>query len=233
MTRHRTILIVDDHPLFRMGVRSLVDASASFRTAGEAGTAEEAKRLATELRPDLVLMDLSLPDASGVGLIADLRGLCPDAPVIVLSMHSTMDLVAESFRVGAMGYIVKESAGERLIQALEAVARGEKYLDSAISPQVISRLMDYAERKTGLICSPYDTLTRREQQILRFLAGGEPPKAIAARLFISRKTVENHRTNIMSKLGFKTPLELVRYAMRMGLVDVGGPQDAASGPRSS
>jgi len=220
VTEPRAILIVDDHPLFRMGVRSLVDASSGFRTAGEAGTAGEARRLAAQLRPDCVLMDLSLPDANGMELVAEMKAVCPASLVIVLSMHSAMDMVAESFRAGAMGYIVKESAGERLIQALEAVCRGEQYLDSAISPQVISRLMDYAERKTGSTHSSYDTLTRREQQILRFLAEGDLPKAIAEKLFISRKTVENHRTNIMSKLGLKTPLELVRYAMRMGLVDV-------------
>ncbi|GAB6037490.1 response regulator transcription factor [Fundidesulfovibrio butyratiphilus] len=231
MNQPRSILIVDDHPLFRMGVRSLVDASGAFCTAGEAGDAAEAKRLAAQLRPDCVLMDLSLPDASGMELIAEMKTVCPKARVIVLSMHSAMDMVAESFRAGAMGYIVKESAGERLIQALEAVGRGEQYLDSAISPQVISRLMDYAERKTGSTHSSYDALTRREQQILRFLAEGDLPKAIAEKLFISRKTVENHRTNIMTKLGLKTPLELVRYAMRMGLVDVEEHHCRADSPR--
>jgi len=215
-----SLLIVDDHPLFRRGVRSLVEASPGLRVAGEAGTAAEALRLAAELRPDLVLLDLSLPDMGGVDLLAELRGLCPDAAVVILSMHSTMDMVAASFSAGARGYMVKDSAGERLTQALEAVLRGEQYLDSAISPQVIRKLMDYADRKGRLTSSSYDALTRREQQILRLLAGGESPQAIAQALFVTRKTVENHRANIMAKLGLKTPLDLVRYAIGKGLVDV-------------
>lgn len=214
------ILIVDDHPLFRMGAKALVDASADFRTAGEAGSAEEAKRLAARLQPDFMLMDLSLPDAHGVDLIAEMKALSPRTICIVLSMHSSMDLVAASFRAGAMGYVVKESAGERLLQALEAVSRGEQYLDSAISPQVIRKLLDYSERTNSIQGSSYDSLTRREQQILRLLAEGEQPKTIAAKLFITRKTVENHRANIMTKLELKSPLDLVRYAMRKGLVDM-------------
>jgi len=219
MNTPATLLIVDDHPLFRMGVRAMVDASANFCTVGEAGSAEEARKLAAQLQPEFMLMDLSLPDVHGMELIVEMKSLYPCTTCIVLSMHSSMDMVAASFRAGAMGYVVKSSVGERLIQALEAVRRGEQYLDCSISPQVIRKLLDYSERLNGTQGSSYDSLTRREQQILRLLAEGEKPLTIAGRLFITRKTVENHRANIMAKLGLKSPLDLVRYAMRKGLID--------------
>lgn len=223
MTHLRSILIVDDHPLFREGVKSLIERAPGFTVAAEAGTAEEAARAALEFRPDLILLDLGLPDSNGLELLGELRSQLPDTAVIVLSMHSRIEMVAESFRSGARGYIVKESAGERLIQALESVARGEQYLDNTISPQVIRKLTDYADKKAKKTGSSYDSLTRREQQILRLLAEGQYPKTIAQSLFITRKTVENHRANIMTKLGLKTPLDLVRYAMRKGLVEVDDP----------
>lgn len=223
MTQERSVLVVDDHPLFREGVKALVDRHPGYRVRAEAGTREEALRLAQEVRPEVVLLDLSLPDGGGVGLIRELCQTLPGVTVIVVSMHSKMEFIAESFQAGAAGYVVKESAGERLCQALDAASRGEQYLDSAISPKVIRTLMDYSARKVRMADSSYAELTRREQQILRLLAEGQPPAEIAQSLFISRKTVENHRTNIMAKLGLRTSLELIRYAVRLGLVEVDRP----------
>lgn len=223
MTTQRGILIVDDHPLFREGVKSIIDRAQGFTALGEAGSLEEARRMALSLKPDLALVDLTLPDGSGADLIRELTPQLPGTLFIVLSMHSGIEMVAESFQAGAHGYIVKESAGERLIQALCAVQSGEQYLDSAISPKVIRKLLDYSDKKARATGSSYDALTRREQQILRMLAQGISPRDIATALFISRKTAENHRANIMAKLGLKTPLDLIRYAMRKGLVDVEEP----------
>jgi DNA-binding NarL/FixJ family response regulator len=229
MTTQRSILIVDDHPLFREGVKTLISRAPGFTVIAEAGSAEQAGKLALELRPELILLDLSLPDGKGTDLIRYLSAELPQSPIVVLSMHSAIDMVAESFQAGAAGYIVKESAGESLIQALNAVSRGEQYLDSAISPKVIRKLMEYSDRKVRMTESSYDVLTRREQQILRMLAGGASTRTIAESLFISRKTVENHRANIMSKLGLTTPLDLVRYAMRKGLIAI----DDSAPPASS
>jgi DNA-binding NarL/FixJ family response regulator len=223
MTTRCTILIVDDHPLFREGVKSIIDRAPGFASLGEAGTMDEARDMALSLKPDLVLVDLTLPGGSGAELIRELAPRLPETLFIVLSMHSGIEMVAESFQAGAHGYMVKESAGERLIQALSAVRRGEQYLDGAISPKVIKKLLDYSDKKARVTGSSYDALTRREQQILRMLAQGISPKDIASALFISRKTAENHRANIMAKLGLKTPLDLIRYAMRKGLVDVEEP----------
>ncbi len=231
MSRETGVLVVDDHPLFREGVKALVDRHPGHRVLAEAGTREEALRLALEIRPAVVLLDLSLPDGGGVDLIRELCAALPGVRVIVVSMHSGMEFMAESFRAGAVGYVVKESAGERLCQALDAAARGEQYLDSAISPKVIRGLMDYSGRKARPADASYAELTRREQQILRLLAEGQPPAEIAQTLFISRKTVENHRTNIMAKLGLRTSVELIRYAARLGLVEVERPwEESGPGP---
>ena len=223
MAGTRSILIVDDHPLFREGVKTLVDRVPGYRVAGEAGSAEQARKAAQELKPECILLDLSLPDVRGTELVKELSEALPHASVIVLSMHSGLDIVAESFQAGARGYIIKESAGERLAEALDTVARGSQYLDSAISPKVIHKLIEYSDRKKRTIKSSYDVLTRREQQILRMLAEGASAKTIAGELFISRKTVENHRANIKAKLDLRNPMDLVRYAVSKGLVDVDEP----------
>ena len=139
MNSAASVLIVDDHPLMRQGVRALLEKAPGLCVAGEAGSLAEAKRMALELRPRLVLLDLGFADGSGVALIRELSQELPQASVIVLGMHSAIEMVAECFQAGAMGYIVKESAGERLIQAVEAVLRGEQYLDSSISPREIGR----------------------------------------------------------------------------------------------
>lgn len=220
MARERTILIVDDHPLFREGVKTLVSKMPGYLVAGEAGNAEQSRKAVLELKPDCILLDLSLPGTKGTELVKELGVIAPEASVIVLSMHSGLDIVAESFQAGARGYIVKDSAGERLAEALDTVARGGQYLDSAVSPKVIHKLVEYSERKKRTIKSSYDVLTRREQQILRMLAEGASAKTIAEELYISRKTVENHRANIKTKLDLRNPMDLVRYAVSKGLVDL-------------
>lgn len=218
-----SILIVDDHPLIRQGVRSLIEKAPGLSVAGDAGSIAEGRRLALELKPGIVLVDIGLADGSGVSLIRELSEKLPGTSMIVLSMHSAIEMVAECFQAGAKGYIVKESASERLIEAVEAVIRGEQYLDSSISPRVIRGLLEYRARKARQGGASYAGLTRREQQVLRQLAEGLSCAHIAERLHISRKTVENHRANIMGKLNLKTPLDLVRYAMRKGLIDMDDP----------
>jgi DNA-binding NarL/FixJ family response regulator len=221
MAQKKTTLIVDDHPLFREGVKTLIGKTSDFEVIGEAATGEEALRMAKALKPAIVLMDISLPDQSGIDVTRQLRTLLPDTRVIILSMHAKVDLIAEAFQAGATAYVTKESASERLIQAMGTVSRDEYFLDSSLSRSVVAKLMEsQAKSPPGGTDKRYESLTRREQEVLRLLAEGLSAKKVAEKLFISPKTVENHRTNIMNKLDLHGTIELVRYAARLGLIDV-------------
>jgi DNA-binding NarL/FixJ family response regulator len=134
-------------------------------------------------------------------------------------MHAKIDYIAESFRAGATGYVIKESAADRLIQGLEAVSRGEYFLDSALSHKVVEKILGFPSNSARKTDGRYAALTPREEQVLRLLAEGNSPKAIGEKLYISTKTVENHRTNIMEKLDLHSSLDLIRYAIRLGLID--------------
>jgi DNA-binding NarL/FixJ family response regulator len=135
-------------------------------------------------------------------------------------MHSKIDYIAEAFQAGASGYVVKESASERLLQGLESVSRGDYFLDSSVSHAVVENLMNSPLKEAKITDADYDTLTPREQEIMRLLAEGLSSKKVAEKLFISPKTVENHRSNIMNKLGLHNTIELIRYAAKLGLIDV-------------
>ncbi len=220
MTRDKTILIVDDHPVFREGLKNILARAQGYKVAGEAEDGRQALELARELKPDLVLLDLSLPDINGVLLIEDIRRLLPDTQVLVVSMHAKIDYLTAAFKAGARGYVVKESAVAKLLQALDHVARGEYFLDSSVSREVVHRLAAESGQGPQVADRDYDALTPREQEIFRLLAEGHSPKAIAGRCSISQKTVENHRANLMAKLNLHNTVELVRYAARLGLVDL-------------
>ncbi len=220
MGKKKTILLVDDHPLFREGLKSLISRSPKFEVVGEAGSAREGLRMARGLKPDMVVIDVSLPDGSGIDLTRDIRSGLSETRVMIVSMHSKIDYITEAFQAGATGYVVKESATDRLIRGLEAVAKGEYFLDSSVSHKVVAKLMEPPRKGLKSADVKYESLTPREQQVMRLLAEGLYPKQIAEKLFISRKTVENHRTNIMNKLDLHSTMELVRYAAKLGLIDV-------------
>ena len=220
MGKRKTVLIVDDHPLFREGLKSLLARHSGFEVIGEAGNGSKGLKKAKKLRPDLVIMDISLPDQSGIEVTSKIRSLLPETRVIVLSMHTKIDYIAEAFRQGATGYVVKESATEKLMECLEIVSKGEYFIDSYLSHKVVKSLMELDERERKITDAGYNTLTPREQQVMRLIAEGRSTKQIAERLFISPKTVENHRSNIMGKLELHSTMELVRYAARLGLIDV-------------
>ncbi|MBE9581525.1 MAG: response regulator transcription factor [Proteobacteria bacterium] len=220
MGKRKTVLIVDDHPLFREGLKSLLARHSSFEVIGEAGNGHDGLKKAKKLMPDLVVMDISLPDQSGIEVTSKIRSLLPETRVIVLSMHTKIDYITEAFRQGAAGYVVKESATEKLMECLELVSKGEYFVDSSLSHRVVKSLLESDEKERKITDDGYNTLTPREQQVMRLLAEGHSTKQIAEKLFISPKTVENHRSNIMSKLEVHTIMELVRYAARLGLIDV-------------
>ena len=220
MAPKKTILIVDDHPLVREGLVSILKSSPEYEVVGQAGNARTAIRMVQNLKPDLVLLDLGLPDKSGIELSGEIRVLSPPTCILIVSMHSKVDYIVKAFRAGARGYMTKESATERLLQAIEQVLNGEYFMDSSVSHEVVKKLMQTPQKEMKIRDETYETLTPREQEIMVLLAEGVSTKETAAKLFISRKTVENHRTNIMNKLGLHSTLELVRYAARLGLIDI-------------
>jgi DNA-binding NarL/FixJ family response regulator len=220
MERKKTILIVDDHPLFREGLKALIVRSPGFAVVGEAGSAAEGLKLAKDLKPDLVIVDISLPDRSGLELTRSIRGKLQQTRVIIVSMHSKIHYITEAFQAGATGYVVKESAADRLIQGLHAVSKGDYFLDSSLSHSVVERLVEFPEKEARIVDKNYNALTPREQQVMRMVAEGRSTREIAADLCISPKTVENHRSNIMEKLNLHSTLDLVRYAAKLGLIDI-------------
>lgn len=219
MPQKKTILIVDDHPLFREGVKSLVGRLSHYEVVGEATTGEEALAKAGELQPDLVIMDISLPDSNGLDVTCAIRRALPKTRVVILSVHLRVDFITRAFQSGAAGYITKESASERLLECLETVSRGDFFMDPSLHTAIVQSVMKSSAQKS--ITHPcYSSLTPREQEILRFLAEGLSAKEVAAKLFISSKTVENHRSKIMKKLNLHSAVELVRYAAKFGMIDV-------------
>lgn len=215
------ILLIDDHPLFREGIKTIIAKNTAYEVIGEAGTANQGLRMVRSLKPDLVLIDLSLPDRSGVDLIRDIYLFSPHIRMMVVSMHSKIDYIVKAFQSGATGYLVKESASEMLIQGIDLVMKGDYFMDPSVSHQVVKKLAAVPSTKNAMgNTSGYDTLTLREQEVLVMLAEGLNAKQIADKLFISPKTAENHRSNIMRKLELHSSIDLARYAAKIGLIDI-------------
>ena len=220
MVHKKTILIIDDHPLFREGLKAIIGRDNRFELVGEAGNGREGLRLAKKLKPDLVLVDMSLPDQSGIQLTRELKNASLKTRIMIITMHSKVDYIVKAFQAGATAYVVKESAPERLIQGMDTVLEGEYFMDSSVSHKVVEKLMQFPKKEAKITNASYDTLTSREQEIMVFLAEGLSSKEIAEKLFISPKTVDNHRTNILRKLNLHSTIDLIRYAARLGIIDV-------------
>jgi len=211
------VLLADDHALVRAGMRSLLNAMADVAVVGEASSGEEALELAGRERPDIVLMDIAMKGMSGLDAAARLRELHPEVRVVILSMHAGEEYVLKALRAGAVGYLLKDAATGELELALRSVMRGESWFSPAVSRQVVE---GYVQRVGGEAVA--DTLTVRQREVLKLVAGGKSTKEIAYQLKLSVKTVETHRAQIMERLGIRDVAGLVRYALRTGLV----PPDA-------
>ena len=215
-TKHQ-VIIIDDHPLFRESIQHILAGLADFAVVGTAGDAREGEKLATELKPEVAVVDLSLPDQSGIHLTRILKTLLPEIKIVIVSMHAKIDYIISALRAGAQGYVVKDSAAQALPAALSAILNDDYYLDAALSGEIAVNLLDLSlAKETG--AAGAGGLSPREQEVLRLLAQGSPSKEIADKLFISTKTVANHRANIMAKLDLHSTAELVRYALQLEIL---------------
>ena len=208
------VILADDHTLVRAGVRGLLQGLDGVAVVGEAEDGHEALRLASQLRPDVVLLDVGMPGLNGLEVAARLAVLDNSIRVLILSMHTAEEYVLRALRCGCAGYLLKRSAVSELEVAIRAVARGETYLSPAVSKQVVD---DYVSR-TGGATDPLDALTPRQREVLQLVAEGHTSKEVAEQLGLSFKTVEAHRAQIMERLGLQDLTGLVRFAVRVGLV---------------
>jgi len=212
------VLIADDHGLLRAGLHALLEAEPDVEAVGEATTGEETVRRAEELSPDVVLLDISMPGPGGIEVTRELKASLPEVRVLILTVHEEKALLREAIRAGAAGYITKKALEPELINAIQAVQRGDLYIHPTMTRALLEESPGGNEVARGdeeLV----DPLTRRETEVLSFIAQGYTNSETAEILHISVRTVETHRANIMDKLGAERRVELVRYAIDHGLLD--------------
>lgn len=210
-----TIVLADDHQVVRKGIRALLEMEQDFQVVGEAGDGLEAVQLTLRLRPDVLVLDLMMPGLNGIDVARQVTKQVPQTRVVVLSMYASEDYVLEALRNGASGYVLKDASTLELVQAIRDVVTGRRYL----SPPLAERAIDaYVRQTQESTLDPYETLTDREREVLHLAAEGLTSTEIAERLSLSPRTVETHRSNMMRKLGLRTQTDLVRYAIRRGII---------------
>ena len=214
------ILIADDHGVLRAGLRALLNTDPNFQVIGEASDGAEALRLAQDLRPDVVLADISMPGLSGIEIARRLRESLPSTRVLILTVHEDKSLLREAIQAGAAGYILKRAVESELIDAIRAVARGELYVHPAMTRALLA---DSPPADHSTVAA--DALSPRELDVLRLVAQGYTNRQIADDLHLSVRTVENHRANLMDKLQLHSRVELVRYATEHHLLPRAGEGD--------
>jgi len=216
MKKKHTIVIADDHTLFREGLRALLSAHEDLHVLGEAENGQEALRAVEKHKPDLLLMDLSMPKMGGLDAIKEIKRQEPGTKVLVLTIHGTEEFVLEALHAGASGYILKDATHDELVLAIRSVLREKRYLSPDISAKVIEGYID--GRKAVKSGSTWDSLTLREREVLKLIAEGRKNKEIAEILVISAKTVAKHRANLMNKLDLHSASALTAYAVDRGLL---------------
>ena len=211
------VLLADDHPIVRQGLRNLLASEPDFKVIGEASDGLKAIELVNELRPDVLVVDLMMPALNGLEVIRRAKHDLPDLRIIVLSMQNADAYIVDSFKLGASGYVLKDTGPAELIQAIRDVVAGQRYLSPGISERLTNA---YVQPSSETINDPYGRLSNREREVLQLTAEGYTSTEIAARLFISARTAELHRANVMSKLGMHSQNDLIRYALKRGILSL-------------
>jgi DNA-binding NarL/FixJ family response regulator len=210
------IMLADDHVMFRRGVRSLIQGMPDVEVVGEAGDGLELLRLLRESKPDLVIMDISMPNLRGLEATREIKSLDPEIKVLILTMHKDREYLYHALTAGAEGYLLKEDADGELISAIETLRRGGTFISPLMSAQVADIFVDKFRAGGGPLTAPEEPLSFREREIIKLIAEGKSSKEIGALLFISSRTVQHHRANIMRKLNVKKTADLVKYALQKG-----------------
>jgi DNA-binding NarL/FixJ family response regulator len=215
--RKTKILIVDDHAIVREGLRQLLNGQRDLEVVGEARDGLEALRKVKDLRPDIALLDISIPRLSGLEAIRLIKARAPETQVAIFSMHKKEAYIRHALSAGALGYILKDSPNSEILKGVRAVGRGSHFLSENIKAEIIEAYLQNRDGKPSL--GGYDLLSQREQQVFRLIVEGRSTKQVADILALSPKTVEKHRAGIMNKLGLRNLLSLVKYAIRIGVID--------------
>ena len=212
------LVLADDHAVVRSGLRMLLEAQPDMEIVAEAETGEEAVNHARKLKPDIILMDIQMPDVNGIEATKRIRRLSPDSAVLALTMHEDEQYFFQMLQAGASGYVPKRAAPDELVSAIRTVARGDVFLYPSLATRLVQ---DYLKQAgSGEERQVYDTLTPREQEVLILIAEGLSNPEIAEKLVISVKTVDSHRENIMRKLNLHSRIDLVKYAIKVGLIEL-------------
>ena len=212
-----TLLVADDHAVVRHGLHRLLEAEPDFRIVGEVSDGLQVLPEVERLHPDILMLDLMMPGLNGLEVLRQMKKRAHGTRVVVLSMHANEAYVSEALRNGAAACVLKGSNGAERVQAVRAVLAGQRYLSPPL-PEFAVRT--YVEKAEGTVSDAFDTLSTREREVLQLAAEGHNNAEIAARLFISRRTVETHRANVFQKLGLRTQTDLVRYALRRGIIQL-------------
>jgi len=210
-----SIILADDHPVVRRGMQTLLESEADFSIVGVAADGLETVRLVERLKPDVLVLDLMMPGLSGLEALRIVHERSPKTRIVILSMYSTSAFVAQALQNGATGYVLKGCSEESLVRAVKEAAAGRRFLSPPVTEIAINAYIE--QSKTGPF-DPHDTLTPRQREVLQLVAEGKTNADIAARLNISRRTVENHRATLMQRLGLQNQAELIRHAIRHGLI---------------
>jgi two-component system response regulator NreC len=210
------VLLAEDHTIVRKGLRSLLDGEAGIEVIGEAEDGREAIEKVQQLRPDVVLMDITMPGLNGLEATRQIKKRFPEVKVVVLTVHANEEYIFQILRAGASGYLVKQAAPTELLSAIQAAYRGESFLSPSISKKVIEEYIQQAEATAEQ--DSYDQVTNRQREVLQLIAEGHSNREIAELLHISVKTVETHRANLMDKLDIHSTAELTQYAIRKGVI---------------